>query len=373
VLDRLFPETVSQTIVAESEDQIELWVAQLGDDEFDKREAATRNLIASAWPRRELVNKFIDSSDSEVRLRARYILDAWAPKSRDPWKTHLPGLPNYLLKIKDRERLELLAQRMVRVLERGMPIDDDRKLPELCLAAIGEGGNEASCELLQPLLKHQDVAVAVLVAEEIGSHRDSRFFPRLLIQALEDERDEVARAALDWSTSCWDEERAPLVQKAIRRLFDKRSETLKFHASFALMHNYDDAEALAYLLEQTRSQDKQRAYTAISWIGDSCNYQKPVSQAILDRLSPHLISTNDTLRRAASDALGTYGGEDVVRRLIPMLGDSKKIIADEAQRKLPDQKDKKMLRRQLEEAAKNDPNAEVRSRSRQLLARMTAK
>lgn len=373
VLDRLFPETASQPVAAIPEEQIKLWIHQLGDDDFERREAATRNLIANAWFARELVKRSIDTSDTEVRQRIRFILDSWVPKSRERWKPHLEGLSNYLLKIKDLERLDLLAQRVTQVLDRGVPMGDDRKLPRLCLAAIAKGARDESCELLRPLLKHDDVAIAVIVAEEVGSQRDIRFFPQLLVDALQDDRDEVADAALDWAPNCWDEKRAPLVQKAIRRLFDERSEKLKFHACFTLMHDYHDPDAIVYLLEQTKSDDEKRAFTAISWIGDACNWQTPVTKSILDHLTPHLTSNNDTLRRAASAALGTYRGEEVVRVLIPMLGDATRIIAEEAQRNLPNQKDKEMLRRQLADAVENSPNSNVRSRCQQLLAKLKAK
>ena len=78
----------------------------------------------------------------------------------------------------------------------------------------------------------------------------------------------------------------------------------------------------------------------------------------------------EELRRAAGSALGTYQGEKVVENLLALLADPVPIIAEETSRSLLDQRDKKMLRRVLEGAARDHPNERVRGRAKELLARI---
>ena len=370
VLDRVFPETAGGVARPSTQAEAQQWIAELADDEFARRQAATEALAASGWPHRHLVEAAAKSNDAEVRQRAKRILADWAPRSRAQWRRHGYGFGIYVQSIKDRERTETLARRMLALLERGAPKHGEDALPKACLIVIGESGHEECCEILRPLLKHPETEVAVLVTQCIGSGRNPRFFPALLLEALGSERDEVASAALDWSTSCWDDKRRPEVYKAIRKVFLARSEPLKFQSCFALMHDYQDPEAFAYLLEQTQCGDRQRAYTAVGWVGDACNYHRTATPELLEKLSPYLVSKDDELRRRAAGSLGIYGGVEVVRRLVPMLGDSENIIVMEAAAHLLGQKDKTIVRAELQRAVKEHPDKEVRIRAEDLLGKL---
>ena len=370
VLDRFFPETALPPKDPPPVEDIERLIVKLGDDEFRVREEATATLMAVGKPRKELLAKAAEHDDAEVRLRARRILAAWQPRPTSSWVGHLPGFVKYLRQIKDGERLEILARRTAQVLAKGLPPADEAKLVKACLTGVAQGRDEASCDLLRPLLQHENEKVAVLVVEGFGQHNDNNHFPPLVIDAMGNERDAVVVAALA-SGPCpsWDKARAGDLRKALQNVFATRKEPLKFQACFALMHNFRDPEAIDYILAQTQSPDAGRAFKAIAWIGDSCNFGQPASQKILDKLQPHLESKNAEFRRAAARALATYSGEEVVQRLIPLLGDLTPIIIEEAKLGLREQQDQKLVRRLLAEAAAKHADPKVRERARQLLER----
>jgi HEAT repeat protein len=374
LLDRLFPETAAAPRVELSDDELAALIVQLAAEDFRTRQDATQTLIAKARTHREAIEKAADHRDAEVRLRARLILATWDAKPTTTWDKHVDGCSAFLGQIRDRERLDLLAQRTVAVLQAGMPTRDRLKLMRVCLAGLALGGDEASCDRLRPLMEHPDPRVAELVVESIGAYReDPAFFPRVLIDGLENDRPAVVEAALRWSTNGGSEERAKDVERAVRRVFTGSNSSLKFQASFLLMHTFDDAEAFAYLLEQTKSDDIKQAFTAIHWVGDACHSGKPVTREILNAFDPHLESKNAELRRAATDALGTYQGEEVVKRLIPMLGDLVSIIATGAEVGLLNQNDKTILRRHLTEASEKNPDRRVSDAAIELLEKLNDK
>ncbi|MDK1032654.1 MAG: HEAT repeat domain-containing protein, partial [Planctomycetia bacterium] len=116
--------------------------------------------------------------------------------------------------------------------------------------------------------------------------------------------------------------------------------------------------------------DPYRVRRSIGRIGDSCNSGKPAYPELLETLVPLLKSEDSGTGRAAADALRTYAGEEVVKNLIPLLGDQQNIIVTEASRNLLRQRDKAMLRRLLGEAAKINQSAVVRMQAAQLLKKL---
>jgi len=74
-----------------------------------------------------------------------------------------------------------------------------------------------------------------------------------------------------------------------------------------------------------------------------------VDDRVLKTISPLLEESDFSTRRMAAVALAAFDGEPVVRTLIPLLGDRNRAIANEVARRLPNQSDKQMLRRALDE------------------------
>ena len=61
--------------------------------------------------------------------------------------------------------------------------------------------------------------------------------------------------------------------------------------------------------------------------------------------------------------MAIYGGENVVRTLIPLLGDTNASFANEVAYRLDHQRDKAMLRRLLNEASENHSDQRVREKA----------
>lgn len=367
VLDRLFPDTkplpgppVEAKTVAEL-------VRQLGDDSFQVREQATARLLAVGRSHRDLVKQATRSDDPEVKQRAQQILDTWDALRPSDLAKHRGPFGKYLEEIKDRDRLDLLVGRLVVALSGEMPEEARRHLLLEMVATAARTADDRYTDPLRPLLAHRDVRVAGFVVQTVGGFKNNNdFFPRLLLDALDNDREDVVDAVISWTPNCSDPARAPELQRRLKRIFAGDNEALKFRVSFPLMHSWNDAEAYRYLLQQTHSADAERARTATYWVGDACHSGKKASSELLEKLGPLLKSTDTELRRAAAYALGTYSGEEVVKLLLPALADAEEIIVAEASRRLLDQSDKAMLKRLLQDAARNHADAKVRTRAGEL-------
>jgi WD40 repeat protein len=68
--------------VADGDTEVERLIKQLGSDEFDERETATKRLQEIGDPALGALYKAANSADAEVRLRAEYILDKLYPELR---------------------------------------------------------------------------------------------------------------------------------------------------------------------------------------------------------------------------------------------------------------------------------------------------
>jgi len=68
--------------VADGDTEVERLIKELGSDEFDERETATKRLQEIGDPALGALYKAATSADAEVRLRAEYILDKLYPELR---------------------------------------------------------------------------------------------------------------------------------------------------------------------------------------------------------------------------------------------------------------------------------------------------
>jgi HEAT repeat protein len=185
---------------------------------------------------------------------------------------------------------------------------------------------------------------------------------------LESDRPEVVREAMRWSPNCWDKERKPEVHARLRTIFEGKNEDLKLRACFSLMHDFKDKEAIAYLLKETRSENRGRALLAVGWIGDSCNSRTPVYPELLEALEPYLTSDDDRMRRHAVWAIGTYQGEAAIRHLIAALADANGAVVHDARIGLVHtQRDGDTVARLVNEALEQETRADVEQRLREVL------
>jgi hypothetical protein len=372
VLDHFFPDTAdTKPQVKPPDDDVKRWLEQLGSDEFKVRETATEQLIARGKPSRDLLLKAADSDDAEVRLRVRRILAAWEPKTGGIGERGLGGFWNYAEGLRDRERLELLARRVLAEFQRGWPEGSKLHLLRLCVAGVAKGGDDASCELLRPLVADKDVRIAKFVTETAGSYKaDDRFFPQLMLDALASERDDVVQVAIRWTQNCSQSPQADAVLEALRAIFSKRSDALKFQVCTPLIQEFDDPEAWLHLIEQTQSKEPLRSASALSSLADAKHSGRVAPEELLTKLAKPLSSPTLSLRWGATKALGTHSGDAVIERLIPLLGDAEQSVYDEAQRCLLKQSDKALVRQQLAAARDAHASEQVRQRAADLLKKL---
>jgi len=374
VLNHLLPDTAPPAPpkpVGPPEADIRRLLARLDDDDFRTREQATEELIAKARPRRPLIEAAARSDSLEVRLRAERVLASWESRPAERLSAYLSGFWTYVAGVNDSERLELLANRTMKALEPGMPEGDRLHLLRLCIAGVAHGRDDASCDILLPLVRHQDVRIATLATETVGAYKtEPRFVPRLLVDALASERQAVVEVALRFVVECQDPKRRDQVRQALRTIFDRREESLKFQACLPLMREFRDPDAWTYVLAQTASADASRVRTAFNWIGDTKNCGQPPDAQLMKQLVPFLEAKSPDLRRAATTVLATFSGQQVIQQLIPLLADSDASVARQADAGLLSQPDRKLVAHMLKEAATQSPQTVVRSRAAELLAKL---
>jgi hypothetical protein len=168
-----------------------------------------------------------------------------------------------------------------------MPQGDRLHLLRLCLAGVAHGHNSASCDLLRPLVEHDDARIAVLATETIGEYKtDALFFPALLVDALHSEQPAVVETALRFAAVARIRA-ARLVQQALRSIL-KQAEPLSLGCRHRSCATSTIQPHWLYVLEQTQSKDSGRARTAYNWIGDSSGRGQTASAALVEKLSPLL-------------------------------------------------------------------------------------
>lgn len=348
--------------------------ANLGHADYKVRTESAQRLIQFGEQARAHVAEASRSSDPEVRLQAETILAAWekkgTPTTGDEDRRRSDNLrlacDAYLAQIKDDERLQVFLRRTMLALEVGLQPHDSRSKLRPCLKRIA-ALDDRWCSELRPLLKHEDPQVPVFVIHAIGAARPSDVFPELLLEALGSERPEVAEAALSWTLNCSDKERRPELHERLRKLLAHPHEPLRFQACWPLIHDFQDADALTYVLTQVGAEETARARTALGWLGDECHRGKQATPQILAAVSPLLQSPDFLIRRDAAQALAVFQGEDVVRRLIPLLADEQAALVSWASEVLATEPDRELKFKLLTEAAERHENAAIRMAAMKLL------
>lgn len=349
--------------------------ANLGHADYKVRTESAQRLILFGEQARAHVVEASRSSDPEVRLQAETILAAWEKKGTPTTGDEDRRLSDnlrlacdaYLAQIKDDARLKVFLRRTMLALEVGLQPHDSRSKLRPCLKRIA-ALDDRWCSELRPLLKHEDPQVPVFVIHAIGAARPTDVFPALLLEALESERSEIAEAALSWTLNCADKERRPELHERLRKLLAHPHEPLRFQACWPLIHDFQDADALAYVLTQVGAEDTARARTALGWLGDECHRGQQATPQILEAVSPLLESPDFHLRRDAARALAVFQGEEVVRRLIPLLADEQAALASWASEMLVSEPERELKLKLLAEAAEKHENAAIRTAAEQLLA-----
>jgi hypothetical protein len=371
VLDYLLPDTAPPRKLPEGppEAEIHRLIARLDADDFRVRESATEELITCAKARRNLVEEGATSDSLEVRLRCERVLASWESRPTARLNAYLSGYWALVEGVRDPVELKTLAERTIKVLDSGMPEGDRLHFVRLCVAGVAHGHDVPSCDLLRPLVHHSDIRIATLVVETAGAYKtEPRFVPQLLIDAITDERQAVAEAALRFVLGAQDANQRTAIFAALKRVFNGGDESLKFQACLPLIRDYHDADAWLYVVHQTASKDANRARTAFNWIGDTKNTGEEADSRFLETLAAFLSSDIADQRRAAVQVLGTFVGRGVVLRLIATLGDSDATVSQQANACLLAQPDKRLVAQLLESTLSKSADKLVHSRVKDLMS-----
>ena len=370
LLDRFLPDTADPTHTRALQDSVAELVGRLGHESYRVRETATERLLNLGPVFAPSLLRAVGSPDAEISWRATKILRKWEADQKQGGNRQVDAFAVYLEGVADEERLQQLARRTLIGLQAGMPEGMRHKFLLECLRAVARCGQDVHSNLLAPLLKHKDVELAVLVTETMGSASGGDYFPAILLDALKADREEVVATAVKWSSNCQDGSKKAEVKKCLIAIFKGDNSRLKFAASFPLLHDFNYAEAVDYLLTEVRSENKQHRARAMKLIGDRRHLGTPVSDKILEALRPMLRADDSKTRLAAVRTLSIYSGQEVVESLIPLLGDRKAMIATEVAYRLDHQTDKAMLRRLLAEAAKDNANEKIRRKAAEIVKKL---
>lgn len=358
VLDELLPETAEPKKVDLPNDTISRLIKRLGDDNFRVRESAFERLYRLGRGAEALLTEATESDDAEIGWRARRILRKWESELTEDKARYMSAFAVYAAGIRDDACLEELLRRTLAALETGMPSGGKQQILGQCMRAVARSGKDELTDRLKPLLKHNDVRVAVLVIRSVGSVGGNLMnCPALLLDALKSDQQQIVVQAISSVTNCRENSRKPEIKRLLISIFQGGNERLKFHVSFPLMYGFGYPPAVDFLLKQAQSEDPNTRIQALSLLADSRNRGKPADEKVLKALTPLLKSEDHNTRRRAARALGNYTGEEVVKRLIPLLCEKNN---RDVYRKLMEQPDKKMLRRLLAAAAKDSPDEKVR-------------
>jgi HEAT repeat protein len=370
VLDWLLPDTARPQVLDVPDNAIAALVAQLGHKSYRVRESATEKLHELGIVAQPALVEATHSADAEVSWRAAGILRTWEAERNQDVSRYLPGFAVYLSGIHDKQRLQELGRRTRLVLDGGMCSGGKIQVVRMCIVALSRPAKDEYTDVLVPLLKHQDVQVAVFLTQTVGATalEVPGNYPALLLEALQSDRSEVVGSAINLTLQSGDSARAAEVQRRLIAVFHGNDQRLKLQACRPLIHVFNNEEAVDFILEQLRNaKEKSRQYEAVAMLADPRNQKKTIHPKLLKALPPLIESSDQNLRVTLINALGTYAGEDVVKVLIPLLGDQRVHMSREIGQRLLGQPDRAMVRRLLEEAAKNDPNEKVRQEAAALL------
>jgi HEAT repeat protein len=379
VFDWLLPETADAKPAEVPDDVARELIARLGDENYQVREAATRQLHQLGPGAQAAVLRAAASQDADVSWRAVRVLRSWEDARNQDVGRYVPAMSACLAQLRDPQRLTEIARRVQRTLELSPPRGHSRdQIVRACIAALTRADDDRFLDPLRPLLDHQNARVGLLIVQAMSMalrEQTSGTCPKLLLAALESPRSEIVQAAVDALPNCAKSPHAAEVRRRLTAAFEGPNERLKMRACRALLCIFDDPAALEHLLEQAgQTQDRQRQYEAIGILADPRNRGKPAGPKLVKTLTD-LIGRNDLghMRVTLTTALGNYKGDDVLRALAGLLADNYQPVRDAAANRLREHDDRPAVLRALDatiQASKDGKNQALERQAEQLLGEL---
>lgn len=381
ILDELLPDTAAPPMLPLPVAQVNELIEQLGHDQFRVRQSAMERLRDIGEGARPLLLRAAKSDNAEVSWRAVRILRAWDARKYADKPQHLEAFSTYCRALRDDARLKELLRRTVQAMEHGLWGETRQQVLVHSTAALLRADKEEYVAPLRPFLDRGDLQIALLILEAAGDavqSADAASFERsqamnLLVRAIGSPRDEVATEAINHAGYLIERSRgsdSPL-RKALQAVFDGTNEPVRFQAACVLMQRCKSETARDYVLGQLRGGDLSRKYAALNMLKSQPPRKAEPDRKLLDAVQPLLNDADMNTKMMAANVLGSYAGPEVVRRLLPLLGEKKeRHIAMHVAQLLKQQPDKKMLRSEIKailaDQSRKSLHAELQSFLKQL-------
>lgn len=385
VLDYVFPETAPVDEAEPDDATITRLLAEMRDDQYQTREAATERLLKLGPAARKTAMRLAQQSDAEVSWRAIRVLRAWDDQRRDDMARYSAALTVCFAQINDPPRLELLVDRMRRVLELGVPAGgkanimrdmlrtlymakDDRWLDPLS-PVFKKAGNRSEQLLVQWLNQamareagagrsdgnRAAATVEIAVARGVPSSDPPAtvFVPRLLIAALESDQAQVQLAAIQGVPARPEGPNLAALRERLEALFASTNETIKLRAARPLIVAFGHADAYDYLIDQAvQRENASRRQESLSIMAQLGAKRGPLPAKAAAAL-PKMLKEQELghARVMVAGILGSHTGKEVLDALIPALADNYQPLAQEAERRLSQYPNKEELLKALDQAA----------------------
>ena len=362
--DRLLPETLHvEPPLGES--AVRQLAGELGTASFDRRRAAERQLT-SAGPG---IDRWLgDGNDAEVRARLAAIRLRWIP--RDDLGPFVAAWERFAHDA-DSRHIPLFADRAARAIERSPPRGARRDVIAAMIARLVQNPELANTGPFAQMLPGLPVEAAADMVKMFGQGRPRNVYPQLLLQALDDPRPAVVKAAIAGAYRSAGTAQSTEVQRRLERILAGADADLRFAAAGPLFVDFGNARAFKLLLEAARGDDKPRWRQALEAIGNQANFGKHAPAGLAAALEPVLHSKDADRRYAAVNALGVFADESVWPALVSALGDDDAQVAAAARRHLQSQPDREGIMRRLSDAARTFPSPVVRDAAHALLQDLT--
>ncbi len=374
VLDELLPDTASPKKSEVPDKQIDALIEQLGDANFRIRELASQRLAQLGPGITPHLVEVAKHPDADVSWRAVQLLRRWETRKYEDKSRYVPAFSVYVAGIRDDDRLREMIRRCRLALEAGAPTQGRSSILRLCIMTVALVGNDEYTDRFKPLLAHEDVKVAVLVAQAVGqtarSNSSGTYFPSLMIDALKSDRSEVVSAVIGYVDPCNDPAQEAEVKRLLIALFEGKDDELKFQACRPLLLGHQYTPAMTYVLKQIGSDDRSLKYTALSLLCDSYFQDKPIDKPTLDVALPLLKSVDNNIRRMAVRMLALRSGDEIAERLIPLIADKYSTVRRDVERRLIAHGDRELVRKRLSEIAEKDAASKLGKAAAKLLPKI---
>lgn len=388
VLDCVFPETAPVEEAEPDDATIAGLLEEMSDDQYQTREAATERLLKLGPAARKTAMWLAQQADAEVSWRATRVLRAWDDQRRDDMTRYSAALNVCFLQINDPPRLEILADRVRRVLEMGAPVGgkgnimrdmvrtlylakDDRWLDPLA-PVFKKAVNRADQSLIQWLNQamareagagrsdaSRAVAAVEIAAARGGSAAEATapvFVPRLFVAALDSDQSQVQIAAIQGVPARPEGPNVPALRTRLEALFAGTNETVKMRAARPLIIVFGNTEAYDYLIEQAAQREnagrRNESLSVLAQLGPNRGPLPAKAAAVF----PELLKQQELghMRVMVAGILGSHTGKEVLESLIPALADNYQPLAQEAERRLSQYPNKRELLDALDRAGANN-------------------